>query len=371
MAEPLKNQYGPDIPRRIASMISSVYPAFQAEAFVRNALDGYEDLELKPRAMQISATLRNYLPDSYEEAIKILVDSIGPKLNTTESFGMAPFIYLPHVIFVADYGLDHFDASMWAQYELTQRFSAEFSIRAYLEAHQDRTLARLKQWINDSSPHVRRLISEGTRPRLPWASRLRAFQKDPAPVIALLELLKDDPELYVRRSVANNLNDIGKDHPDLLVDVARRWMQGASEERQWVVRHALRSLLKEGNRGALDILGYGDANHIAIEQTQVMPEKASIGGSFSVQFDLVNQDSLPKNYMIDFRVHYIKANGKASPKVFKLKTAELQPGERMTFQKTVSLKELTTRKHYPGVHEVDVIVNGRVEPLGAFELFKG
>ena len=349
-------------------MISERHPAFDASSFLEDALDGYEDLELKPRAVQIAATLRKYLPGDYEKAIKILVDSIGPKLESTETFGMGPFLYLPHVIFVADYGLDHFDASMWAQYELTQRFSAEFSIRAYLEAQQDRTLARLKEWTHDSSPHVRRLVSEGTRPRLPWASRLRAFQKDPAPVIELLELLKDDPELYVRRSVANNVNDIAKDHPELVVDLMREWMKGASEDRQWVVRHALRSLLKDGNRGALDVLGYGDADKIAIENSQVTPEQAVIGGSVRVQFDLVNEDTAPKRYMVDFRIHYVKASGKTSPKVFKLKTTELHPGERINMQKSVSLKEMTTRKHYPGEHAVDVIVNGRIEPLGVFEL---
>ncbi|MDZ4702003.1 MAG: hypothetical protein SH809_19995 [Rhodothermales bacterium] len=209
MAEPLKNQYGPEIPRKIAGMIAPVYPAFDREGFLQSALDGYEALELLPRGRHIAKALRRHLPDEYPAAIDLLIASLGPKLEGTESFGMAPFLYLPHVFFVMDYGVDHFEPSMRAQYEITQRFSAEYSIRAYLEHHPEATLARLRQWVDDPSPHVRRLVSEGTRPLLPWASRLRAFQRDPSPVIELLELLKDDPELYVRRSVANNLNDIG------------------------------------------------------------------------------------------------------------------------------------------------------------------
>ena len=371
MAEPLKNQYGPDVPRKIAGMIAEVYPDFDTVSFLKDVLDGYENLELKPRAERISEVLHAYLPTDYEEAIRIVIASCGEKLTNSEAFGMGPFMYLPHIIFVADYGLDHFEASMEAQYELTQRFTAEFSIRAYLEAHQERTLARLREWTKDPSEHVRRLVSEGTRTRLPWASRLKGFQKDPSPVLELLELLKDDPELYVRRSVANNLNDIGKDHPDVLVDTAKRWMVDASEERQWLIRHALRSLVKQGHKEALLILGYGDAGNVTLMNGSVMPESPKMGESVQIAFDLKNEEDEKRRYMVDFRVHYIKANGKASPKVFKLKSTTLAGGEVGSFQKKVALKEMTTRKHYPGLHKVDVIINGRIEPLGEFELLKG
>lgn len=368
MAEPLKNQYGPEVPQKIAGMIAGVYSAFDSTSFLADALDGYEELELKPRAAHISKALRKHLPEAYEEAIRIVVESCGEKLETTDAFGMGPFMYLPHIIFVADYGVDHFESSMWAQYELTQRFTAEYSIRAYLEAHTEKTLAQLREWTTDPSVHVRRLVSEGTRTRLPWASRLKDFQKDPSPVIELLELLKDDPELYVRRSVANNLNDISKDHPDLVADLARKWMVDASEDRQWLIRHALRSLIKAGHKEALLVLGYGDAGKVEILHPTITPEHAQMGGAVEIAFDLKNQERAPRKYMIDFRIHYIKANGKANPKVFKLKSATLDAGETGSFQKKVSLKEMTTRKHYPGRHAVDVIINGRIEPLGAFEL---
>ena len=371
MAEPLKNQYGPEIPRKIAGMIENVHAAFDSTSFLRDTLDGYEDLELKPRAARISEILRKHLPEDYKEAIRILIASCGEKLDNTEAFGMGPFMYLPHVIFVSDYGLDHFEESMEAQYELTQRFTAEFSIRAYLETHTDKTLARLREWTKDPSEHVRRLVSEGTRTRLPWASRLKGFQKDPSPVIELLELLKDDSSLYVRRSVANNLNDIAKDHPDLVVEVAKRWMVDASEDRQWLVRHALRTLIKQGHKEALLVLGYGDAGKVALINGVVTPERPKMGESVEIAFDLRNEEDAARKYMIDFRVHYVKANGKTSPKVFKLKATTLDGGEVGSFQKKVSLKEMTTRKHYPGTHAVDVIINGRIETLGEFELLAG
>lgn len=256
-------------------MISRAFPAFDQDSFLSESLDGYEDLELLPRGWKIAHALRRHLPSDYVVAAEVLVESLGRKLGKTADFGMQPFLYLPHVFLVSAYGLDHFEVSLRAQYELTQRFSAEFSIRPFLERYPEATMARLKTWARDPSPHVRRLVSEGTRPRLPWAPRLREFQKDPRPVLALLELLKDDAELYVRRSVANNLNDIGKDHPELLVETARRWMSDASDERRWLVGHALRSAVKRGEPGALAVMGFGEEAKVSVGGPDIAPRPAA------------------------------------------------------------------------------------------------
>lgn len=368
MAEPLKNYFGAEIPRKIAGMISPVFLRFDSNAFIRNALDGYETLDLMSRGWKIARTLRSYLPDSYVTAVEVLLTSLGPKLERTERLGMAPFLYLPHILFIAEYGLEHFEVSMHAQYELTQRFSAEFSIRPFIERYPDATLDRLKVWTEDSSAHVRRLVSEGTRPRLPWASRLRQFQKDPAPVLELLELLKDDSELYVRRSVANNLNDIGKDHPLILVETTSRWMKDATEERRWLVRHALRSAVKRADPDALAILGFGNDENISVDNTSIKPEQAKIGETVLIGFDVTNKDSRKKRVLVDCSVHFMKANGKTNPKVFKLKTVNLTPQETVRMQKSISLAQMTTRTHYPGTHKVDVILNGTIKNLGTFEL---
>jgi 3-methyladenine DNA glycosylase AlkC len=281
---------------------------------------------------------------------------------------MAPFLYMPHTMFVMEYGLEHFEVSMRAQHALTQRFTAEFSIRPFLEKHPEATLARLKRWTTDPSTHVRRLVSEGTRPRLPWAPRLRAFQADPRPVLELLELLKDDPELYVRRSVANNLNDIGKDQPELLVKTAKRWMRDATPERRWIVRHALRSAVKRGEKGALEVLGFGARARVSLRGTSITPKQAVIGDSLRVSLEIVNGASKRQRVLADLRVHFVKASGRSSPKVFKLKTMDLAPGESARLGKTIVLRDLTTRKHHPGDHEVEALLNGRALPLGRFSL---
>ncbi len=367
MAEALKLQFGPEVPSTIARMISTVHPAFSAQAFIADALNGYEALDLVARGRHIAETLHRHLPNDYSRATEILLASLGPKLERTENFGMAPFLYLPHVIYVATYGIEHFEISMHAQYELTQRFSAEFSIRRFLERYPEATLARLRLWTTDSSPHVRRLVSEGTRPRLPWAPRLRAFQADPRPVLDLLERLKDDPVLYVRRSVANNLNDIGKDHPDLLVQTARRWLVDASTERRWLVQHALRSALRRAEKPALDVLGIS-GKKVSIREARISPKRARVGESVSITFQVANTDAKAQHVRIDCRIFFVKANGSTSPKVFTLKDTTLGPRESVTVRKKISLAQLTTRKHYPGTHRVDVVVNGHTRPLGSFEL---
>jgi 3-methyladenine DNA glycosylase AlkC len=368
MAEPLKNYYGPEVPARIAKMIKEVDSAFDEDAFLADALDGYQGLELTPRAWQIAHALGHHLPQDYEQAIEILLASLGPKLEAAELTGMDVFIYLPHVFFVAKFGVDHFEASMRAQYELTQRFSAEYSIRVFLERFPQRTLDRLREWAFDSNVHVRRLVSEGTRPRLPWAPRLRAFQDDPRPVLDLLDILKDDPELFVRRSVANNLNDIGKDNPAALIETCRRWMRDASPQRSWLVRHALRSAVRRGEPEALEILGFLPATGVQVREIHIAPAVASIGDSVTFTVELSNDGSAAHQLLIELRVHFVKANGRPSPKVFALKELELRPHGAVQLTKTISLAQHTTRTHYPGQHRVEVLVNGRPSRTGVFDI---
>lgn len=368
MAEPLVNRYGPEIPQRIAGQIKAVDPRFDERAFMRDALAGYEALDLMARGRHLARALHQHLPDDHEQAIRLLVASFGERLERDEGNGMAPFLYLPHSFYIAQYGLAHFETSMQAMYQLTQRFTAEFCIRPFLEQHTQATLERLQQWATDDNHHVRRLVSEGTRPRLPWAPRLKGFQNNPEPVLALLDKLKDDPELYVRRSVANNLNDIGKDHPDRLIQTTGHWLQQASTERQWIVRHALRSLIKQGHRQALALLGFGEPPRISISQASITPATVRIGDKVQLAFTLANTASTTQALLVDFCVHYVKANGKTAPKVFKLKSLQLAAGESISLGKKLSLAEMTTRQHYPGTHRIELLINGQVYPLGCFEL---
>lgn len=243
----------------LAHNIALVHRKFDADAFRATAQEGLQPLAILQRGHHLAKALRAHLPQRYHDAVEVLLRSLTPPQSRTDDLGLAVFFYLPHVSFVATYGLDAahnagtdpFEISMRAQYELTRRFSAEFSMRPFLIRWPERTLARLMKWTRDADPHVRRLCSEGARPRLPWAMHIPAFIKDPRPVLPILEALKDDADLYVRRSVANHLGDIAKDHPALAFEICERWVEGASKERKWLIRHAVRHPAKKGVKAAL------------------------------------------------------------------------------------------------------------------------
>jgi 3-methyladenine DNA glycosylase AlkC len=364
----LKDFFNASLVGEIGAALEAVHPAFDTKGFVRRGLDGLDRLELLDRGWHLAEALHEHLPQPFPKAADVLVASLGPEHAGSDQFGMAPFRYLPHVFFVQKYGLDHFEPAMRAQYELTKRFSAESSIRAYLIRHPEETYARLVEWAGDDNVHVRRLVSEGSRPRLPWAPRLPDFQKDPHPVIALLEMLKDDPERYVQRSVANNLNDIGKDHPELAIDVCRRWLTDAPAARQWIVKHALRSLVKKGHRGALELMGAGAAPEVAVGAARVDPLAVKVGEKLRFAFELASTGEATQELLVDYAVHFVKANGTAMPKVFKLRKVTLAPAERIELGGTVSLQILTTRRPNPGRHRIDVLVNGVTFPLTEFEV---
>lgn len=366
MAEPIKNSFGPEVAARIADMVEREYADFDRAAFLERALSGYNDLELTQRARQISAALATCMPADRERAIEILIAGLVPENGETEPGDVTGFDCWPLVYFVADYGLECFETSMRAQYELTKRFTAEFSIRAYLERWPAETLARLREWTRDENEHVRRLVSEGSRPRLPWAQRLRAFQEDPTDVLELLELLKDDPAEYVRRSVANNLNDISRDHPERVCEVAARWWEGGSPERRRLVRHGLRTLIKQGHPEALAVLGYGADSPAIVRSVECSPGTVSIGGRVRIEVIVENPSGKPTGALVDLRVHFVKANGSMSPKVFKGAEKTLDPESSAKIRKTISLAQHSTRTHYPGTHRIEVLLNGQVHPGTTF-----
>lgn len=364
----LKDLFDERSVRAIARELRSAYPRLDERGFARDCLAGLADLELTGRASRIADVMHRHLPQPFPEAARVIVASLGPELARSDAFGLVPLQYMPHVFYVAKHGLDHFEDAMTAQYELTKRFSAEFSIRPFLTRHADATLRRLRAWAADPNVHVRRLVSEGTRPRLPWAPRLRAFQQDPGPVIDLLELLKDDPERYVQRSVANNINDISKDHPTLAADLCRRWLDGAPPGRRWIVGHALRSLVKKGDRGALGALGFGEAPSVEIARVSLSPRPVKLGGELRFAFEIASTAPRDQELLVDCAVHFVKANGSTRPRVFKLRKLVLPPSGRAEVTGKVSFEEMTTRRHYPGRHRIDALVNGVAHPLGQFDV---
>lgn len=260
---PLKDLMGLNLVRLITQSFAEIVPKFDGRSFEQTAMDGLEALELSQRARQIGLALAEQLPQNFSEACPLLLASFGPELTRTEGNGLAPFFYLPHSHVIIERGLADFENGMRANYELTRRFSAEFSIRPFLTKYPDQSLKLLKSWTKDPNAHVRRLVSEGTRPRLPWAGRLREFQQKPQRMLPLLELLKDDPELYVRRSVANHLADILKDHPDVVYETCEQWLKEITKKstpveivksRKWMIRHAVRLPAKKEDDRALELL---------------------------------------------------------------------------------------------------------------------
>lgn len=258
---PLKDLMDRPLIRLIGESLASVMPGFDSRRFQTRAAKGLAGLELTERAKQIAQAMAEQLPSDFAELAPRLIASFGPPLRATAGNGLAPFFYLPHSQLIAIHGVSDFEAGMRANHELTQRFTAEYSIRPFLVAHRSAALRKLHRWVDDPNPHVRRLVSEGTRPRLPWAKRLPEFQRDPQLALPLLNRLKDDVDLYVRRSVANHLGDIAKDHPELALEVCAEWLEEViqtddevrAENRRWIIRHAVRLPVKQGDPRATAI----------------------------------------------------------------------------------------------------------------------
>ncbi|MCY4064136.1 MAG: DNA alkylation repair protein [Chloroflexi bacterium] len=363
----LKDMIDSRLVGQIADRIAVIHPAFERDGFLRSVRAELDTLELKQRFAWVADKLRQYLPADYPAALAILVEILNDADGRFEPIEDAGFRLLPIPTFVYRHGLDHLEASLDAIYVITRYTSCEGAIRPYIIHHPAATLARLQKWALDENEHVRRLVSEGSRPRLPWWPQLTDLIADPTPTLALLEHLKDDPSLYVRRSVANHLNDIGKDHPELLLARMEAWAIGAGDERLWLINHALRTLVKRGDQRALAILGYGPPS-VALSNLKLEPSTLLFGDELEFSFRLRNLDDEPQNLLIDFVAHFLKANGSRAPKVFKLKKMRLPAGETVTIGKRLAVRPISTRRYYPGRQRLEIQVNGRVLGGAEFEL---
>lgn len=375
MAASLQNLIDPGAPARLAQMLQGVWPAFDQAGF-RNATEpGFTELGLMDRGRRLADGLRSHLPGDFSQAAALLVASMGPPMaldrrGEPQAVPGAPggFFYLPHSLYLAEHGLAHPEQALAAQHALTQRFTAEFSLRPYLQHHTALTLRHLERWCEDPSAHVRRAASEGTRPRLPWAPRLARFVADPRPALPLLERLRDDPSSYVRRSVANHLNDIGKDHPALLLACATRWAAGAPPARMVLLRHALRTAIKRGDVAALALFGQGEPPQVRVASVSILPARPVIGGDVTVAAELSSAAAHDQNLNADLRVHYVRADGSARPRVFRLGALSLAAQGSQTLRKRLALRQMSTRTHYPGPHRVELLLNGQPFDLGLFHL---
>jgi 3-methyladenine DNA glycosylase AlkC len=367
-SQPFKNYYDAALVQDLAAKIAAVYPSFPSAAFIADVVPRLEPLELKARVRLIADSLRRHLPSDYPHAVQILLKILGPEIPVEAGMFNAGWGLMPVAQFVETYGLNHVDCSLDAMYAITKRHTAEFAIRPFIIQDTDRVLARLCEWLHDPSPHVRRWVSEGTRPRLPWGKRLEVFIRNPHLTLELLEQLKDDPEPYVRKSVANHLNDIAKDHPQLVVQLTARWYAEGGEARRWIVRHGLRTLVKQGDPAALAVLGIDAQAEVRAAHFSLEPANIRIGETVRLGLTLVNDSQDVQDIVVDIIVHFLKANGTHSPKVFKWTTRRCEPGETITLEKNLTVRPVTTRRLYPGRHPIDVQVNGRILARAAFDL---
>jgi 3-methyladenine DNA glycosylase AlkC len=374
VAEPFKNLVNPALVRAAVPALQRAWPAFDGARFASLACEGLEGLELKARAMHVCAALESTLPADFAAAADVIEAALAPaepadSITPTDdpAGGLRGWILWPVGEYIARQGQEQPRRALAALHALTQRFTAEFAIRPFIVRHPALVFATLQGWTTDASAHVRRLVSEGSRPRLPWGLRLQSLVLDPSPTLPLLAALQDDPSAYVRRSVANHLNDIAKDHPQVVVDWLRAHLPGAPAPRRALLRHASRTLVKQGHPGVMKAWGLGSAWRGEALLT-LTPRRVTLGGNITFKLHLRSTNARAQKLAVDYAVHHVKADGSRRPKVFKGWTIDLPAHGEATLVKRHSLRPVTTRRYHPGEHGLVVQVNGRPVVESTFTL---
>lgn len=365
--EPFKNEFSFENACRIAGQIHHVHPEFSARIFRLGLEDALEPLELKQRMQLIAMRIAQNLPSDPAVMFPILVAALAK--NPQDKTGLRGFAVWPLTEIVSSRGLDSFPESMTALREMTRCFTAEFAIRPFLRIHQKKTLKQLQKWIKDPDPHVRRLVSEGTRPLLSWGERLPALMAEPALAMPLLEKLYQDESDYVRLSVSNHLNDFSKSHPELVVETLRKWGVSARDQKHFakLARHSCRTLIKQGHPEALEFHGFGSGNSLEVLHLRISP-RVQLGGYLEYSLSVRNTTEAPIRALFDYAILHLKANGSHSPKVFKGRVKDLAPGEVWEITGRHALRLITTRVYHPGLQRFEPRINGRISEYSEFVL---
>jgi len=359
MAERLKDIFfTKDSMGAFADTIGKVYPNFNKRKFLDLLYDGsFKAKEFMAKSKHITVCLHETLPKSYKKAIDI-IKTAAPLVKGAEALSLPDY--------VAAYGIENWELSIPALGRITKYITAELAIRPFLDGDPEKVMVFMVEWAGDKNDNLRRLASEGCRPRLPWAMALPKFKKDPSLILPVLEKLKNDKSENVRRSVANNLNDISKDNPEIALEICQRW-HGQSAETDKIVKHACRTMLKAGDKRALKIFGYSDPSAMDVVHFKLDKNKVKIGENLNFSFDLILKDK--GKVRLEYAVFYVKANGKLSKKVFKITENDYKPGTH-SFSKKQFFGDMSTRKHYPGTHYISIIINGEEKEKASFELIK-
>ncbi len=357
MSTLLKDVYNAAFFEQFTATLSQFVPEFDKRTFLKAVQDAqWPARELKQRMKHIATVLHRTLPGTYQDQIGI-IDRIITHLkeNRRSDHG---FEYMFFAEFVELFGSPHVESSVRAMESITQFTSCEFAVRPFIKAHPELLMRQMLAWSEHPEHTVRRFSSEGCRPRLPWGMALHAMQKDPSPILPILENLKNDPSEFVRRSVANNLNDIAKDHPELVLQLAKSWL-GRSAETDWVVKHGCRTLLKRGNAEALALFGWAETAAVQIKNLTLKSPVFPIGAHLEFVFELAHDGDGPCDLRLEYAIDYLKSNGKHNRKVFKITENKYHPGEVYRISRRQSFQDMTTRKHYPGLHRLAIVVNGK------------
>lgn len=358
MATELKEMFNTKFYENLATEFNKADAKFDSQQFVEAVTNGLKNRSLNERLRFTSIILKNHLPEDFKKAVKIL-NAVIP--NTAKGYTSLIF---PD--YIGQFGVHDFETSLEALAFYTQFGSSEFAIREFLKHDFDKTLEVMKGWAKSPNHHHRRLASEGCRPRLPWAMAIPVLKKNPNPILPLLTILKSDSSEYVRRSVANNLNDIAKDNPQTVIELASQW-KGQSKETDAIIKHACRTLLKQGNIEILKHFGL-DSSKVTVTNFKINTPKVAVGDYLEFSFAVHNNDVKPQTIRLEYAVYYLRQNGQLSKKVFKISERFFEANQSSDINRRQSFKLITTRKFYLGKQKLSIIVNGEEKDSIVFEL---
>jgi 3-methyladenine DNA glycosylase AlkC len=364
--EPFKNIFNPQLIKKVCLELKKFKPSFDDKEFSRNVLKSLDQLEMKDRVRLIAYELNQKLPANNQN-ITLLTQCL--KDEKTNPNGLDGFEVWPLTQYIEDYGLEYYDCSMQALYKMTKVFTAEFAVRAYLNQFPQKTLKLLHTWVNDDCHHIRRLISEGTRPNLPWGHKVDYLYQKPELALKLIEKLTNDESLYVRKSVANHLNDISHYHPEIFFSFLAK-LNSNNKKHQWIIRHASRTLLKAGDLKAYQLNNFPTNLKLKNCELHVSPKSIKENDKISFNIEVLLNQNKAANLLMKLKIHYVKKNNQKSPKVFHLKEIKNNQQSLIKFTKVIHFKKVSTRSHYEGIHQVELLINGKTQAQTSFKLTK-
>lgn len=361
----LKDLYSEAFYKKLTDALEVVLPEFNTSAFMERIYSGnFTAMELKQRMRHTTVVMHEFLPPLFSDASKVLVQLVKQLRKNEVGEDQLAFMFLPD--YIECYGLDDYKNGVEMLEFMTQFVSCEFAIRPFLIKYKDEMMGQMLLWSLHENYKVRRFASEGSRPALPWAMAVPFLKKNPAQILPILENLKNDPSEWVRRSVANNLNDISKILPEIVLEIAGLW-KGISRETDAIIKHGCRSLLKQGHADIL--IHYAlESKHIELDHFLVSTPTVQIRESLAFSFSVKNIGLIKQHVRLEYAVYYKRLNGSASKKVFKISERIFEPGESAQIARRQSFKIITTRKFYPGTHQLSIILNGKESALQDFEL---